>query len=217
MRDRGERETTLTVMVPNLKIAAVQVQQTLRGDAAAIWNPGGWAGAIASFLTLILGDGTAHLAAWIVVLMLFDLASGLLRARILPEQEVCWPKFAGGMLGKLLLLMLIPAAKGADVALRAAGVALEWGDLTVVTFTMAGLMMHESGSIWRNVTLVKGRLTAGAAIARAISLFGARAQGLEEPPARRLEDKVAEKAPPIVLTEAEQRELRRIEEEEDRA
>lgn len=178
MKDH-QGETTLSIFVPNLKILLAQAGTTVR-EPPAFFNPGGWFGTVGSLLTILLGEGTPVLGATLVVVIFGDTLAGVLRARILPDETMTGARFAGGLLGKFLLLMLIPAAKGMDVALNAMSINLDLAGLNLITGTMAGLIMHESASIWRNVVRVKGTFVGGETLRKVMTLFGPRDDGGEK-------------------------------------
>src|SRR5690606_29679079 len=105
------------------------------------------------------GAGAARLWVAALILMLLDLIAGLLRALVRPDEEVSGAVFLGGFFGKLLLLLLVPAAGGIDaVASLIPKVAEATDGLPATTVVLCALILHESASIVQNVKRAKGDL-----------------------------------------------------------
>lgn len=123
------------------------------------FNVGTWLAGAAAFLAAIAGANAPELVIWIFVLMGADLLAGLIRALLVSGEDVCPKRFAGGVLGKMLLVLLLVPAAGVDrvlqLTLPLAGV--EIGDVVPLTFAvLIGLVMHECGSIVRNISAAIG-------------------------------------------------------------
>ena len=122
-------------------------------------NEGTVVGGIGSTLAVLFGAGAARLWVAALILMLLDLIAGLLRALVRPDEEVSGAAFLGGFLGKLLLLLLVPAAGGIDAVAALLPKVAEFTDgLPATTVVLCALILHESASIVQNVKRAKGDL-----------------------------------------------------------
>lgn len=122
-------------------------------------NEGTIVGGIGASLAVLFGAGAARLWLAVLVLMLADLLAGLLRALVRPDEEVSGAAFLGGFLGKLLLLLLVPAAGGVDAVAALLPKLAEFTDgLPATTVVLCALILHESASIVQNVKRAKGNL-----------------------------------------------------------
>lgn len=120
-------------------------------------------------LAIIFGAGASRLWVAVLIVMVADLVAGLLRALVVPGERVQWPVFFGGFLGKILLLLLIPAAGAVDeVATLVPKVRDLIGDATAVQAVLIGLVVHEVASIVQNVKEAKGDLPFLSIFTRAI-------------------------------------------------
>jgi len=98
----------------------------------------------------VLGAGATELLGWLLVLMLVDLAAGLVRALRLPGERVSGAKFLGGFLGKLSYLMLLPVAVAVEKVVLTTGLGLP-GEHPVALIVVGALIMKEGASIAENV------------------------------------------------------------------
>lgn len=130
-------------------------------------NEGTVVGGIGASLAVLFGAGAARLWVAVLVLMLADLLAGLLRALVRPDEEVSGAAFLGGFLGKLLLLLLVPAAGGVDAVAALLPKLAEFTDgLPATTVVLCALILHESASIVQNVKRAKGDLPVIQMVAR---------------------------------------------------
>lgn len=111
-------------------------------------SPGSLIAGGMGLIAAVIGAEQAVLMVYLLVLMGVDLAGGLLRALILTDEEVDWRRFMGGILGKFMLLLLLPVAQSVDHVVGSNPI--------VVKAVLVGLMMHEGSSIVQNVIRVKG-------------------------------------------------------------
>jgi len=117
-------------------------------------NPGLWAASAPPLVASLLGAKGEVLFYYVLVLMGCDLLSGLLRALIRPDEEVDGIRFLGGVLGKLLMLMVLPVAHAMDFAITLTSV-VDAGARPLVLAALIALAAHEGASIVQNVLRVK--------------------------------------------------------------
>ena len=130
-------------------------------------NEGAIVGGIGSTLAVLFGAGAARLWVAALILMLLDLLAGLLRALVRQDEEVSGAAFLGGFFGKLLLLLLVPAAGGVDAVASLLPKLAEFTDgLPATTVVLCALILHESASIVQNVKCAKGDLPVIQMVAR---------------------------------------------------
>lgn len=145
----------MKIMVP-IREAIAQLVQTVTSPPPM--NGGAVFGGAGGVLAVIFATGAPRL--WVVlwVVMLTDLGSGLLRALVIPGQRVNGPIFLGGFLGKLLLLLLIPAAGALDevASMAPEHIAAISNVLPATSLVMVALIMREVASIVQNVKEAKG-------------------------------------------------------------
>ena len=116
---------------------------------------------------VLLGPHGVEMVVWILGAMGLDLIAGLLRALILPTEDVDGRIFAAGVLKKLMILILLYPAAMADRLFHIAG--LTPGAAGPVVFGVAlGIMAYEGASITRNVQRVIGKTVFTLGLLRAL-------------------------------------------------
>ncbi len=126
-------------------------------------------GVIGSFGSL-LGTHGPEMVVWILAAMGLDLFSGLLRALILPNEDVDGGIFATGVLKKMAMLLLLFPAAMLDRMLHLSDMIAPGAGPTAYA-TMVGLLMYEGASIVRNVQKAIGRTAVTLALIEAIDRF----------------------------------------------
>lgn len=132
-------------------------------------NGGAIVGGAGGVLAIVFGAGASRLWVVVMIVMLVDLTAGLLRALVIPGERVQGSVFLGGFLGKLLLLLLVPAAGAVDeVASLVPAIRDVMEGLPATSAVLVALIIREVASIVENVKVAKGDLPLLSIFARAI-------------------------------------------------
>lgn len=116
----------------------------------------GAVGAAGSLLAAVLGPTTPILLGYLAVMMLGDLMAGLLRALRRPDERVDAAVFAGGMIGKLLRVLIVVPAVGIEKVMASMGVATPQHALPMLV--VCALILFECASIVQNIQAAEGKI-----------------------------------------------------------
>jgi hypothetical protein len=156
----------MKILIP-LREAVAQLVQSVTSPTPL--NGGAILGGAGGVLAIMFGAGASRLWVVVLIVMLVDLTAGLLRTLVTPGARVQGSVFLGGFLGKLLLLLLVPAAGAVDeVASMVPAIRDVMEGLPATSAVLVALIIREVASIVENVKLAKGDLPVLSIFTRAI-------------------------------------------------